>query len=118
MVAKYNDIYIVCVGGTPGTKNDATDAAYPSGKTKTCSGGRYVLVNGTSYNTPKYTKQPDGTTDMTDTELSRIDPYPTQFYRKSNYSEGTDNTCTMNTDGTWPEACGTPDAWLIQYREE
>ena len=122
MVAKYkegnDDIYIVCVGGTPGTKNDKTDPAYPSGKTKTCSGGRYVLVNGTSYNTPKYTKQPDGTTDMTDTELSRIDPYPTQFYRKSNYSEGTDNTCTMNTDGTWPEACGTPDAWLIQYREE
>ena len=118
MVAKYeennNDIYIVCVGGTPGTKDDKTDATYPSGKTKTCSGGRYVLVNGTSYNTPDYTTEPDGSTPI---NSSTVGPYPTQFYRKSNYSEGTDNTCTMNTDGTWPEACGTPDAWLIKYIE-
>ncbi len=122
MVAKYeennNDIYIVCVGGTPGTKDDKTDATYPSGKTKTCSGGRYVLVNGTSYNTPKYTKQPDGTTDMTDTDLSTIDPYPTQFYRDSNFSEDTNNTCTMGINGKWSGDCGDaaePAAWLIKY---
>ena len=123
MVAKYkegnDDIYIVCVGGTPGAAGE-TDA-YPSGQKKTCSGGHYVLVNGTSYNTPKYTKQPDGTTDMTDTELSSIDPYPTQFYRPSNYSEDTNNICTMGTDGTWPGDCRNggvePAAWLIKYEE-
>ena len=116
MVAKYkdnnNDIYIVCVGGTPGAAGE-TDT-YPSGQKKTCSTGRYVLVNGTSYNTPKYTTDKDGTPI---TDLSTIPTYPTQFYRLSNYSEGTNNICTMDTDGTWPEDCGneTPAAWLIKY---
>ena len=123
MVAKYkdtnnDDIYIVCVGGTPGAA-DTTNAAYPSGKTKTCSEGRYVLVNGTSYNTPDYTTTPDG---KPITDPSAIGPYPTQFYRPSNYSEDTNNICTMGTDGTWPEACRNggvePAAWLIQYIEE
>ena len=117
MVAKYDDIYIVCVGGTPGTKDDKTDT-YPSGKTKTCSGGRYVLVNGTSYNTPDYTTDPDGKP----INSSSIDPYPTQFYRDSNYSEDTNNICTMGTNGTWSGDCGgggaEPAAWLIQYIEE
>ena len=117
MVAKYkdtnnDDIYIVCVGGTPGAA-DTTNAAYPSGQKKTCSTGHYVLVNGTSYNTPKYTTDKDGNP----IDLSSVDPYPTQFYRQSNYSESTDNTCTMNTDGTWPSECGEepPAAWLIKY---
>ena len=119
MVAKYkegnDDIYIVCVGGTSSAIKDTdTPESYPNGDIMDCK-GRYVLVNGTSYNTPDYTTEPDGSTPI---DSSSIRPYPTQFYRDSNYSEGTNNTCTMNTDGTWPEACGTPDAWLIQYREE
>ena len=119
VVAKYkegnDDIYIVCVGGTPGAA-DKTDT-YPSGQKKTCSKGRYVLVNGTSYNTPKYTTYKDGTPV---TDLSTIPTYPTQFYRLSNYSEGTNNICTMDTDGTWPEDCGDvePAAWLIKYETQ
>lgn len=118
MVAKYkegnDDIYIVCVGGTPGAAGE-TDT-YPSGQKKTCSTGHYVLVNGTSYNTPDYTTKPDGTP----IDSSSIHPYPTQFYRLSNYSEGTNNICTMDTDGTWPEDCGNekPAAWLIKYETQ
>ena len=114
MVAKYkegnDDIYIVCVGGTSSAIKDTdTPESYPNGDIMDCK-GRYVLVNGTSYNTPTYATYK--------VDPSTVGPYPTQFYRPSNYSEGTDNTCTMNTDGTWPEACGTPAAWLIQYIEE
>jgi len=115
MVAKYkdtsnNDIYIVCVGDTSSAIKDTdTPESYPNGDIMDCE-GRYVLVNGTSYDMPEYTTYK--------VDSSSIDPYPTQFYRKSNYSEGTNNTCTMNTDGTWPEACGTPAAWLIKYEDQ
>ena len=115
MVAKYkdtsnNDIYIVCVGDTSSAIKDTdTPESYPNGDIMDCK-GRYVLVNGTSYDMPEYTTYK--------VDSSTVGPYPTQFYRKSNYSEGTDNTCTMNTDGTWPNGCETPAAWLIKYEDQ
>ena len=115
MVAKYNDIYIVCVGGTSSAIKDTdTPESYPNGDIMDCK-GRYVLVNGTSYNTPDYTTDPDGKP----INSSSIDPYPTQFYRDSNYSEDTNNRCTMGTNGTWSGDCRKekPAAWLIKYEE-
>ena len=121
MVAKYkdnndNDIYIVCVGGTSSAIKDTdTPESYPNGHIMDCK-GHYVLVNGTSYNTPDYTTKPDGTP----IDSLSIHPYPTQFYRLSNYSESINNICTMGTDGKWPEDCGNekPAAWLIKYETQ
>lgn len=117
MVAKYkdgnDDIYIVCVGGTSSAIKDTdTPESYPNGDIMDCE-GRYVLVKGTSYDMPEYTTYK--------VDQSTVGPYPTQFYRLSNYSEGTDDTCTMNIKGEWPtEECGgkTPAAWLIKYEEQ
>ena len=117
MVAKYkdendDDIYIVCVGDTPSAISSDTDAkkSYPNGDIMDCK-GRYVLVNGTSYNTPTYATYK--------VDPSTVGPYPTQFYRDSNYSEDTNNRCTMGTNGTWSGDCRKekPAAWLIKYEE-